>query len=72
MINTVVLQASTILRDWQLREMGPQEVENYIRSELAQKLADTILNEDLIQIYTNKDVSTATLTAQAKLKIIQE
>lgn len=72
MINTTVLQASTTLSDWQLRELSPQEIENYTRIELAHQFIDTILKEDLIQIYTNKDVSTNTLTAQARLKIIQE
>ncbi len=65
------LQASTTI-DLQMMKMSPQEIENYIRQDLARQLADTILNEDLIQIYTDKDLSTNTLTARTQLKIIQE
>ena len=65
------LQASTTI-DLQMMKMNPQEIENYIRQDLARQLADTILNEDLIQIYTDKDLSTNTLTARTQLKIIQE
>ena len=65
------LQASTTI-DLQMMKMSQQEIENYIRQDLARQLADTILNEDLIQIYTDKDLSTNTLTARTQLKIIQE
>lgn len=65
------LQASTTI-DLQMMKMNPQEIENYIRQDLARQLADTILNEDLIQIYTDRDLSTNTLTARTQLKIIQE
>jgi len=66
-----LLQASTTI-DLQIMKMSPQEIENYIRQDLARQLADTILNEDLIQIYTDKDLSTNTLTARAWLKVVQE
>jgi len=66
-----LLQASTTI-DLQMMKMNPQEIENYIRQDLARQLADTILNEDLIQIYTDKDLSTNTLTARAWLKVVQE
>jgi len=66
-----LLQASTTI-DLQMMKMSPQEIENYIRQDLARQLADTILNEDLIQIYTDKDLSTNTLTARAWLKVVQE
>ncbi len=72
MINTTVLQASTTLSDWQYMKMDPQEIDDYVRRDLAQQLVDTILNEDLIQIHINKDLLTKTFTAQARLKIIQE
>ena len=66
-----LLQASTTI-DLQMMKMSPQEIENYIRQDLARQFADTILNEDLIQIYTDKDLSTNTLTARAWLKVVQE
>lgn len=66
-----LLQASTTI-DLQMMKMNPQEIENYIRQDLAQQFVDTILNEDLIQIHTDKDLSTNTLTARAWLKVVQE
>lgn len=69
---TTVLQAATTLSDWQWMEMSPQEIEDHIRQELAQQLVKAIINEDLIQIYTNRDLSTNTLTARTLLQIVQE
>lgn len=66
-----LLQASTTI-DLHMMKMSPQEIENYIRQDLARQFADTILNEDLIKIYTDKDLSTNTLTARAWLKVVQE
>ena len=66
-----LLQASTTI-DLQMMKISPQEIENYIRQDLARQFADTILNEDLIKIYTDKDLSTNTLTARAWLKVVQE
>lgn len=66
------LEATTFVDDWQCHELDPAEIEMHIRKELAQKLADTIINEDLIPIYTNRDMSTGILTARVQLKIIQE
>lgn len=71
-MTTTTLKAATTLSDWQWMEMSPQEIEDHIRQELAQQLVKAILNEDLIQIYTNRDLSTNTLTARTQLKIIQE
>lgn len=66
------LEATTLVSDWACREFDPADIDAYIRKELARKLADTIINEDLIPIYTNMDASTGTLTARVQLKIIQE
>ena len=66
------LEATTLLDNWQCHDLDPAEIDAYIRKELARKLADTIINEDLIPIYTNRDMSTGTLTARVQLKIIQE
>jgi len=69
---TTTLKASTILSASQWQRMELQEIEDYIRQDLARQLVDTILNEDLIQIYTDRDLSTDTVIAQTQFKIIQE
>lgn len=71
-MNITVLRAATIISDWQWQKMEPQEIENYVRQDLAQKLVDAILDEDLIKIYTDRDLSTNTTTMRTQLKIIQE
>ena len=71
-MNITTLKAATTLSDWQSLKMNPEVAEDYIRQDLAQQLVDAILDEDLILIHTNKNLSTNTLTVQAQLKIIQE
>ena len=71
-MNTITLRAATIISDWQWQKMEPQEIEDYVRRDLAQKLVDAILDEDLIKIYTDRDLSTNTTTMRTQLKIIQE
>lgn len=66
------LQASITLSDWQMATMDPQEIDDYIHEELARQLVNGILNEDLIQVSTDRDLSINTLTARTRLKIIQE
>lgn len=70
-MNIVTLKAAITI-NLQMTKMSPQEIENYIRQNLARQLADAIINEDLIQIYTNKDLSTNTLTARTLFKVVQE
>lgn len=69
---TTTLSAAITLQDWQQYLLGPEGVERQIRAELARQFVDAILNEDLIQIHTDRDISTNTLIARAQLKIIQE
>lgn len=71
-MNITTLRAGTIISDWQWRKMDPQEIENYVRQDLAQQLVDSIISEDLIKIDTDRDLSTNTLIMQTQLKIIQE
>ena len=72
-MNTTTLHASTVISDRQWHKMSPQEIEDYVRQELAQQLVDAIINEDLIKIYTDReDFSTNTVTTRTQLKIIQE
>ena len=68
----IKLNVARLIRDWQCRILGPEGVDLQIRKELAQKLAKAIIDEDLIQIDTEKDPFTNALTARAQLKIIQE
>lgn len=71
-MDTTTLHASTNLSDWLWRKMDPQEIERYVRQDLAQKLVDAIIDEDLIKIDTDRDLSTNTVTMQTRLTIIQE
>lgn len=71
-MNTTTLHASTILSDWLWRKMDPQEIERYVRQDLAQQLVDTIINEDLIKVDMERDLSANTMTMRTQLKIIQE
>ena len=71
-MNTTTLHAFTSLSDWQWHKMDPQDLENYIRQDLAQQLVDFIINEDLIKVHMDRDLSTNTVTMRTQLKIIQE
>ena len=71
-MNTTTLHASTTLSDWLWRKMDPQEIERYVRQDLAQQLVDTIINEDLIKVDMERDLSANTMTMRTQLKIIQE
>ena len=69
-MDTTTLHASTIISDWQWRKMNPEDLEDYVRQDLAQQLVDLIINEDLIKVHMDRDLSTITMRTQ--LKIIQE
>ena len=71
-MDTTILHASTSLSDWQWHKMDPQEIDRYVRQDLAQQLVDAIIDEDLIKIDMDRDLSTNTLTMRTRLKIIQE
>ena len=71
-MNTTTLHASTIISDWQWRKMNPEDLEDYVRQDLAQQLVDFIINEDLIKVHMDRDLSTNTITMRTQLKIIQE
>lgn len=71
-MDTTTLHASLTLSDWLWRKMDPQEIDRCVRQDLAQKLVDAIIDEDLIKIDMNRDLSTNTITMRTQLKIIQE
>ena len=50
----------------------PTGVENYIRSALARKLAQQLIEEDLIQIQACEDIEHMNTTFCAKVKVVQE
>ena len=50
----------------------PAGVENYIRDELARKLAKQLIEEDLIQIQSDEDIEHMNTTFCAKVKVVQE
>ena len=58
--------------DTMLVRNDPANIENYIRSELAQKLAKQLIEEDLIQIQSCEDTETMNTIFHARLKVIQE
>lgn len=59
------LHASTVISDFQWHKMSPQEIEDYVRQELAQQLVDAIINEDLIKIYTERFIYKCSYYANA-------
>lgn len=71
-MDTTTLHASLTLSDWLWQKMDPQEIDRCVRQDLAQKLVDAIIDEDLIKIDMNRDLSTNTITMRTQLKIIQE
>lgn len=50
----------------------PTGMDKYIKAELALKLANKMIDEDLITIYHEYDISTTEEKFRAKVKIIQE
>lgn len=57
---------TTLVRD------DPAGMENYIREELARKIAKQLIEEDLIQIQSDEDIELMTTTFRARVKMIQE
>ena len=51
---------------------NPAGMEQYIREELARKLAKQLIEEDLIQIQSCEDIATMNTTFRAKVKMVQE
>lgn len=57
---------TTLVRD------DPAGIENYIREELARKIAKQLIEEDLIQIQPCEDTEHMNTTFRARVKVIQE
>ena len=69
--NTIELAVEHIV-DTQLIRDNPVNAEIYIRKELARKLADKLIEEDLLNIQTNEDPALLVTKVRAKIKFIQE
>ena len=68
---TVTLTAEHVVDSVLVRE-NPENMENYIRGELALELAKQLIEEDLIQIQSSEDIVTMNTTFRAKVKVVQE
>lgn len=68
---TVKLSAEHVVDSVLVRE-NPENMENYIRCELARKLAQQLIDEDLIQIQSCEDMEHMNMTFRATVKVIQE
>ena len=69
--NEVTLCAEQIV-DATIVHADPSGVDMYIKQELARKLAEKMIEEDLITIETDSDISTLDYKVRAKVKLIQE
>jgi len=68
----VELQAEYVVNDYDVKNMDPMYLEHQIKEELALQIARKMINEDLIEIFTNHEIETMTTRTRAKVKIIQE
>lgn len=68
---TIELSAAHTIDNWLVRD-DPAGVENYIRDELARKIAKQLIEEDLIQIQSCEDIEHMNTTFRARVKVIQE
>lgn len=70
-LNTVELEVKETINTDLIRK-SPGETEEYVRRELAQKLAEKLIEEDLIQIYTDFKIDPGETEFRAKVKVVQE
>lgn len=64
LIDEVVIDTAQVKKD-------PAGTEEYMRRRLAQKLAQHLIDEDLITIRTYEDISTGITTFRADIEILQ-
>ena len=70
-LNTVELQVNETINTDVIRK-SPGETEEYVRRELAQKLAEKLIEEDLICTYTDRKIESGEIVIRAKIKVVQE
>ena len=72
-INPIVtLQTESIIDHDKLIHISPNELDIYIKKELAQKIAEQLVNEDLIKIETAYDTNVNIQKVRATVKVVQE
>ena len=72
MTNIVSLSVEHTI-DWALlHEENPAAVERYIRNELARKIADKLIEEDLLSIQVSDDPALMEHKVRATVRFIQE
>lgn len=70
--NIITLKADHIIDMSLLRDEDPNAIDMYLKKELARKLADKMIEEDVIKIQYSDDPATLDRTYRATVKFVQE
>lgn len=70
--NIITLKADHIIDMSLLRDEDPTAIDMYLKKELARKLAEQMIEEDVIKIQYSDDPATLDRTYRATVKFIQE
>lgn len=70
--NIVTLKADHVIDISLLRDEDPNAIDMYLKKELARKLADKMIEEDVIKIQYSDDPATLDRTYRATVKFVQE
>lgn len=68
----ITLSVEKIVSSYDVRNTDPITLDRLIKDELAIKLAQKLLEEDLIKIESNEDIEKMSCTVRATIKAIQE
>ena len=71
-MNIVNLAAEITIDGTLVRNSSPNTIDMTIKSQLANKIAEQLISEDLIQLLVSKDIGTDNITAKTSVKVIQE
>ena len=70
--NIITLKAEHVIDMSSLRDEDPSAIDMYLKKELARKLADKMIEEDVIKIQYSDDPATLDRTYRATVKFVQE
>lgn len=70
-LNTVELEVNETINTDLIRK-SPGETEEYARRELARKLAEKLIEEDLIRTYADRKIESGETVFRAVVKVVQE
>ena len=70
--NIITLKADHVIDISLLRDEDPSAIDMYLKKELARKLADKMIEEDVIKIQYSDDPATLDRTYRATVKFVQE